>query len=123
MGDMTMEDVMHPGANISDPAFPDAPRGWTRAIGEESAREDKLKLTDEHWDVVRALQAYYGQRRDTSHINIRDLSDALDEKFHKHGGSKYLFRLFPGGPIAQGCRLAGLDAPAGSVDKGFGSVA
>jgi tRNA 2-thiouridine synthesizing protein E len=33
-----------------------------------------------------------------------------------------LFKLFPKGPIAQGCRLAGLEPPAGSVDLGFGSV-
>jgi hypothetical protein len=31
--------------------------------------------------------------------------------------------LFSGGPVAQGCRLAGLNAPAGAVDRGFGSVA
>ncbi|MDH5470718.1 MAG: TusE/DsrC/DsvC family sulfur relay protein, partial [Gammaproteobacteria bacterium] len=28
----------------------------------------------------------------------------------------------PGGPIAQGCRIAGLVPPAGSKDSGFGSV-
>ncbi|HEC06486.1 MAG TPA: sulfite reductase, partial [Thiolapillus brandeum] len=33
-----------------------------------------------------------------------------------------LFSLFPGGPIAQGCRLAGLDMPRGAVDQGFGSI-
>ena len=41
-------------------------------------------------------------------------------------GSPILFSgdtLFPGGPVAQGCRLAGLKAPAGAVDRGFGSVA
>jgi tRNA 2-thiouridine synthesizing protein E len=36
---------------------------------------------------------------------------------------KYLYTLLPGGPIAQGCRLAGLKPPAGAVDQGFGSVA
>jgi tRNA 2-thiouridine synthesizing protein E len=36
---------------------------------------------------------------------------------------KYLYTLFPGGPIVQGCRLAGLKAPAGATDRGFGSVA
>ena len=55
-------------------------------------------------------------------INVRELHDALDEKFHLSGGMKYVYSLFPGGPIAQGCKLAGLQPPAGSIDKGFGSV-
>jgi tRNA 2-thiouridine synthesizing protein E len=54
---------------------------------------------------------------------MRELQDALEEKFHHKGGMKYLFTLFPGGPVAQGCRLAGLKAPAGATDRGFGSVA
>jgi hypothetical protein len=29
----------------------------------------------------------------------------------------------PGGPVAQGCRIAGLTAPAGVTDKSFGSSA
>jgi tRNA 2-thiouridine synthesizing protein E len=55
-------------------------------------------------------------------MNMRELHDALDEKFHPQGGMKYLYKLFPGGPVAQGCRLAGIDVPAGAVDKSFGSV-
>ena len=53
---------------------------------------------------------------------MRVLHDALDEKFHVKGGMKVLYEMFPGGPVAQGCRLAGLEAPAGAVDKSFGSV-
>src|SRR5574341_927751 len=48
---------------------------------------------------------------------------ALDEKFHRQGGIRRLYLLFPGGPVAQGCPLAGLKAPAGATDRGFGSVA
>jgi tRNA 2-thiouridine synthesizing protein E len=71
---------------------------------------------------VRALQEYYA-RRAAEAINLRELHDALEERFHRQGGLKYLYQLFPGGPVAQGCRLAGLKAPAGAADKGFGSVA
>ena len=59
---------------------------------------------------------------DATGIKVRELLDALDEKFHGKGGLKYLYSLFPGGPVAQGCRIAGLQAPAGSTDMGFGSV-
>lgn len=104
-----------------DPDFPHAPIDWSREAGLRAARDMALKLTEEHWQVVCALQEFYA-RHEEGHINVRELHDALDEFFHPEGGIKYLYRLFPGGPIAQGCRLAGLTPPAGAVDKGFGSA-
>ena len=53
---------------------------------------------------------------------LREISDALEESFHAKGGMKYLYQIMPGGPVAQGCKLAGLQVPAGAVDKSFGSV-
>jgi tRNA 2-thiouridine synthesizing protein E len=81
-----------------------------------------VELGEEHWDALRALQEYHA-RHAASAVNLRELHDALDEKFHRQGGIRHLYRLFPGGPVAQGCRIAGLKAPAGATDKGFGSVA
>lgn len=42
--------------------------------------------------------------------------------FHALGGLKFLYKMLPGGPVAQGCRLAGLKVPAGAKDKSFGSL-
>lgn len=105
-----------------DPQFPHAPAEWTRQVALEVARRDGLVLGDDHWAVVRALQEFY-DRHEGGPINLRELRDALDERFHQEGGLKYLYTILPGGPIAQGCRLGGLKPPAGAVDKSFGSVA
>lgn len=105
------------------PDFPDAPPDWTPELATEKARQVGLRLTDAHCDVVRALQHYFLQHEEDSHINLRELHDALDERFHHLGGLKYLFQLFPGGPIAQGCRVAGLEVPTLATDRSFGSVA
>jgi tRNA 2-thiouridine synthesizing protein E len=110
------------GAAAPDPVFPHAPAGWTRARALETAKQEGLELGDEHWEAVRALQGYFARHEPTA-INLRGLHDALDEKFHRQGGIRRLYALFPGGPVAQGCRVAGLKAPAGATDKGFGSVA
>lgn len=107
----------------TDPDFPHAPLDWTRADAMKAAREEGLDLTDAHWDVIRALQHYYTAHADDTIINMRDLHDALDECFHEKGGLKYLYAIFPGGPIAQSCRLAGLKAPYIATDPHFGSVA
>lgn len=103
--------------------FPHAPLGWTSEQGRRVAAEEGLKLTDEHWRVVRALQEFFARNEESGHINLRHLHDALDEAFHGEGGIKHLYALFPGGPIAQGCRLAGLKAPFTAADPSFGSVA
>lgn len=109
------------GARKQDAQFPHAPAGWSRDTGLQIASQEKLTLTDEHWAVVRALQEYFA-RHDPQGINTRELHDALDEKFHAKGGIRRLYQILPGGPVAQGCRLAGLTAPAGAIDKGFGSL-
>ncbi len=105
-----------------DPLFPNAPAGWTPGGAVEAARRDGLELLEEHWEALRALQEYYA-RHDAATGSLRELHDALDEKFHARGGIKRLYQLFPGGPVAQGCRIAGLKVPPGAVDRGFGSTA
>jgi len=95
---------------------------WSDEDARKVAVEEGITLADDHFEVLHALQEYYS-RHDINLINMRELHDALEEKFHYKGGLKYLYDLFPGGPIAQGCRIAGLHAPSGAVDKGFGSVA
>ena len=104
--------------------FRHAPEDWTPEAALELARQEDLKLGDDHWETLDALQAYYARNlEDGRPIRRRALHDALEEKFHHKGGLKYLYTLFPGGPIAQGCRLAGLEPPSGSFDPSYGSVA
>jgi TusE/DsrC/DsvC family sulfur relay protein len=106
-----------------DPDFPHAPPDWTREDALAVARAEGLKLADDHWETIRAVQSYYAHHDDETVMNLRALHDALDEHFHRQGGLKFLYTLFPGGPIAQSCRLAGLKAPAIAADNSFGSVA
>ena len=114
------DDILHPGLSAKNEDFPEAPAGWTPESARQVAAEYELDLNEDHWIAIRGLQEYYA--RNDRAINVRELLDALDEKFHNKGGMKYLYRLLPGGPVAQGCRLAGLEPPAGAVDRGFGSV-
>ena len=104
-----------------DARFPHAPADWTRELALKTAQREGLKFGEDHWEAVRALQQYYAKHEEIT-INVRELHDALDEKYHGKGGMKYLYQLFPAGPVAQGCLIAGLKAPAGATDKSFGSV-
>lgn len=103
-----------------DLRYPHAPVDWSRAKAEELATAEGINLTEEHMEVVFDLQEYFF--RHEGRINFRELHDALDEEYHLKGGLKHLYQIFPGGPVAQGCRLAGLDVPAYAEDKNFGTV-
>jgi tRNA 2-thiouridine synthesizing protein E len=104
-----------------DPAFPHAPADWTKERALKTAKQEGLELGADHWEAIRALQEYFTKHQEIT-LSMRELHDALDENFHGKGGIKHLYQLFPGGPVAQGCRVAGLKAPAGATDKSFGSV-
>lgn len=101
--------------------FPNSPKGWTPSSAKEIAEAQQLTLTPDHWNIVEVLQGYF-KTRDKTEINRRELTDALEEKFHSKGGMKYLYQLLPKGPISQGCALAGINNPSGNVDLSFGSV-
>jgi len=107
--------------NTDDTEFPHAPADWQAGDAERIARGEGLELGRDHWRLLRCLQEYFSRHEEDT-IHIRELKDALEEAFHQEGGLRYLHRLFPGGPVAQGCRLAGLVVPPGAVDKSFGSV-
>jgi tRNA 2-thiouridine synthesizing protein E len=103
----------------TDQDFSNAPRGWNTAMAVQVAQDNQLELTDDHWEAIKGLQEYFAKH---DFGKRRELVDALEEKFHRKGGMKYLYRLFPSGPVAQGCKIAGIEPPSGSVDQSFGSV-
>jgi len=119
----TMNDIMHPRSQEHrDAMFSYSPADWTKAQATRIAQQEGLQMEEDHWETVRALQEFFS-RHEPGDIHLRELHDALEERFHHKGGIRYLYTLFPGGPIAQGCRLAGLEAPPNAADKSFGSVA
>ena len=94
---------------------------WNEQQAAQLASSMGIELTDAHWDVIRFLRTHYlnvGAERYLAH----EFSATLDERFVAEGGLKYLYRLFPEGPLSQGCRIAGVPSPHGSKDSSFGSV-
>jgi tRNA 2-thiouridine synthesizing protein E len=112
---------------VAEPATEEDPNGhlltleeWTPKIAEQRAREQQLALTPKHWEVIYFLRRHYMQQGPAQHA--RELVAALDNRFAKEGGRKYLYQLFPGGPVKQASAIAGLPAPADATDRSFGSV-
>ena len=106
--------------NISIDSFPNAPLNWAIGSAVAVAKADGITMSDDHWQIIVALQELYSK---AEHLKLRQVKDALEEKFHPQSGIKHLHRLIPSGPVAMGCKLAGLEVPGGAVDNSFGSVA
>jgi tRNA 2-thiouridine synthesizing protein E len=94
-------------------------QNWNRNKSEKLAICEGISLTDQHWDVIDYLRKLYlkhGLPR-----FARTTARALNRQFAAQGGSKYLYRLFAGGPVTQGSRLANLRTPANATDASFGT--
>jgi TusE/DsrC/DsvC family sulfur relay protein len=93
---------------------------WSEQIAQELAGEEGINLSKEHWDVINFLRDYY--QRCGPCPNGRTVLGLLEDNFAQQGGKKYLYHLFPKGPVVQACKIAGLPLPAYSTDPHFGSV-
>lgn len=93
---------------------------WTRQIGESNARAEGITMTRTHWQAVDFLREYYLQHGPVS--AGRELAEVLDQAFADEGGSAYLLKLFPQGPVAQASRIGGLPVPPYTEDPSFGST-
>ncbi len=93
---------------------------WDQTVAFSYAIKENIQLTEEHFEVLmflRHINQKHGVVRDA-----RSLTQALEVRFAAKGGLKYLYRLFPNGPVTQGCKLAGVPLPRGSSDRCFGTV-
>lgn len=93
---------------------------WDDAVARKLASEEHIELTEEHLEVLGYLRRTYRKHGRIRHA--RSLTEALDTQFAHKGGIKYLYTLFPNGPVTQGCKLAGIPAPSDSTNASFGNT-
>lgn len=93
---------------------------WNRLIALRLAEEEGIALTPSHWDVLHYLRRRLVTRGQASsgRVLVRELADVLCDRT----STRRLYELFPGGPVTQGSRIAGLPPPAYHSDRSFGSV-
>lgn len=99
---------------------PESFHQWNEALAESLAAEEGISLSDEHWRVIRFLRHYCEQNGTL--CSARLLLKAMSSEFRAEGGKRYLYTLFPRGPVVQACRIAGIPLPRHALDLSFGSV-
>ena len=94
---------------------------WTEAQAQATAKSMGIELSDAHWEVIRFLRVHFenvGANLPPAH----EFSQTLDERFMDKGGLRYLYQLFPEGPLKQGGKIAGIQVPADASNQSFGSI-
>ena len=113
---------------LGNPGIKDPARFDRRAVVEnfnwpgamQRAQAMGIDLTDQHCEVVSFLRKYYLRHGWPAHAY--ELSRALDKAFFHKGGKRYLYGLFPGGPIEQASQIAALPMPASLEEHSQGTV-
>ncbi len=94
-------------------------KSWTEAQASATAKALGIALTDAHWRVIKFIRTHYANVGLARHA--REYSEVLNERFAEEGGSRYLYQLFPGGPVKQAGMIAGVATPGDVSNKAFGT--
>lgn len=87
---------------------------WDEEAAKYLAIEEKVEMTQSHWEVVNFLREYYNDYQIAPAVRV--LTKAIGKKLGPDkGNSKYLYELFPYGPAKQACKIAGLPKPTGCI--------
>ena len=87
---------------------------WSKELAVLIAADEKIEMTDDHWEVVNFLRDYYEEYQIAPAIRV--LTKAIKKTMGpEKGNSQYLYELFPYGPAKQACKIAGLPKPTGCI--------
>ena len=99
---------------ITDAGFLIEREAWTEQVGIALAAAAGIELTAAHWEIVRFMRDYY--RRFNHLPNNRVFVTAVRKQFgEEKGNSRYLYGLFPEGPLKFACRIGGLPKPTSCI--------
>ncbi|MDX1765778.1 MAG: TusE/DsrC/DsvC family sulfur relay protein [Candidatus Saccharimonadales bacterium] len=79
---------------------------WTEDFAMSTAKELKVKLTQKHWELIKYLREQHARGVEMSirKIGKSGLTDI-----------KEFYELFPGGPLKNASKIAGLPRPSSCV--------
>lgn len=99
---------------LTESGFLQHREAWSEAVAEALAQRVSIELSPEHWQLIHFIRDYY-QRY--NHLpNARLFTQAVRKKLGtEKGNSRYLYHLFPDGPVKYVCMIAGLAKPPGCI--------
>jgi len=92
---------------------------WDESVAEAIAEKEGMVLTDAHWGMIYYFREFYEDHM--RHPSLREFLKTLGRRHGKRyrdteAYKKFLFELFPKGPVQMVCKLAGLPKPVLDVE-------
>lgn len=88
---------------------------WSQDVAIAIAKTENIDLTETHWSLLEAAQAYYKEnlRHPSGHDLVNMLGQYVKETGHevRKDVNNFLYQLFPHGPEKQLAKIAGLPKP------------
>ena len=111
---MPMVDIAGKSVEVDEEGYLVNLADWDEDVAAYLAQEEKVDMTENHWEVVNFLREYYSEYQIAPAIRV--LTKAIAKKLGPDkGNNKYLYELFPYGPAKQACKIAGLPKPTGCI--------
>jgi len=84
------------------------PNDWNEDVAQVLAQDEKIEMTEEHWDVIRFMRDFYDEHQVAADARfaIKHLAERVGRE-----AQKKLFVLFPYGYVKQACKIAGMRRP------------
>ncbi len=93
---------------VDEDGFIQEPDKWSKEVAEDIAKEEASgPMGDDHWKVVNYLRDYFLEYEIAPPIRMLTRQTGFD--------LKYIYQMFPKGPAAGACKVAGLPKPTGCV--------
>ena len=94
---------------IDEDGFIQEPEKWNEAVAEDLAKEESsiAPMPPDHWKLVNYIRDYYLNYEVAPPIRMLCKKNGFD--------LKYVYEMFPKGPAAGACKVAGLPKPTGCV--------
>ena len=111
---MPMVDIAGKSVEVDEEGYLVNLADWDEGVADYLAKEEKVEMSQNHWEVVNFLREYYSEYQIAPAIRV--LTKAIAKKLGPDkGNNKYLYELFPYGPAKQACKIAGLPKPTGCI--------
>jgi tRNA 2-thiouridine synthesizing protein E len=117
--DVTMDEMFPRAEPVVKPPLPVLKTEQMYASIEQKAGEIGLNLNEKQWEVIDFVMDFYEICDDCK--NARTLADILQEEYAEQGGRRYLYQLFPKGPLTTIHDLVELPNLGHESDKSFGT--
>ena len=82
---------------------------WSEQTAVALARTDGMTLTEDHWLIIHAVREIYRITGETPPMRL--LIKALNQSIEFEINSRFLYRLYPDGPVRYASKHAGLPKP------------